>query len=681
MADLPKPRRHADDHEPAGTPSDMDHIGSTAGGPAVTLINTPEAINAINQRIFETSLDLILVVDSKGNFIRVSPSAATMVGYDPSELIGRNGGDFVYPEDLERIRNEMRIARRTGEARNFECRYRHRDGRMLTLWWTGTWSESEQQHFFIARDITERQALDRSIRERTAELGRANRQLNAIIEAAPLSIYMLSPAGKVVLWTASAERLFGYTAEEAVGGPPPYLDENEIAAWRPAFARTVAAESSGFNETQRRRRDGTIIDVSVTWAPVHDEDGTLLGVMYAIADITERRKLESQLRQAQRMEAIGQLTGGMAHDFNNLLAIIIANLDLLRGDNVPDVGADELIGEAIDAALRGADLTRRLLAFARRQQLLPERIVVNDLVMTVVTLLARTLGESVPITVNLADDLWPITADPAQLESALVNLATNARDAMPRGGQVTIATENRVLDEEYAAAHSEVAAGDYVMIEISDTGSGIPPEVLDRIFEPFFTTKEQGRGTGLGLSMVFGFIKQSRGHVSVYSEVGSGTTFRLYLPRHIGAAASLAQPRAARTVAGGGETILLVEDNDAIRRIVLRQLTQLGYRVLEAPAASAALKVLEGESVDLLFTDVVMPGGMDGVELAHIAIGRWPALKVLLTSGFPEIRVGNGNGDGDGDLMTGLRLLTKPYRREELARALRESLGRDQSGE
>jgi PAS domain S-box-containing protein len=654
------------------------HTISDGTRPVVALasvaVSSLAAINAINQRIFDTSLDLILVVDRQGTFLRVSPSATTILGHDPSELIGRSAREILYPPDLENARNEMRLSRRGRAARNFECRCVHKAGRVVTMWWTGVWSGPEQQHFFIGRDVTERQAVDQRIREHAAEVGRTNRRLNAIIEAAPLSIFMLDPAGNVLLWTASAERLFGYTAAEAVGGPPPYLDANELAVWRGAFARTVAAASSGFNEARRRGRDGTIIDVSVTWAPVNDEDGTLLGIMYAIADVTERRKLESHLRQAQRMEAIGQLTGGMAHDFNNLLSIMVANIELAQDVAGGIAELQELLGDALGAALRGADLTRRLLAFARRQELQPQRIEVNALVENAVTLLARTLGERIPIKTNLGTDIWPVSVDPVQLESALVNLATNARDAMPRGGELTIATGNRVLDAEYAAGRSELTAGDYVLIEVSDTGSGIPPEVLERVFEPFFTTKEPGRGTGLGLSMVFGFIKQSRGHISVYSEIGKGTTFRLYLPRDMAGAVAIDAGRAAPAAAGGEEAILVVEDNEGIRRVVKRQLTALGYRVLETDDAAAALEILVAERIALLFTDVVMPGSMDGVELAQTAMARWPELKVILTSGFPETRL-----NGDGDPLAGLRLLTKPYRRDDLARAVRDILDQGKS--
>jgi len=388
------------------------------------------------------------------------------------------------------------------------------------------------------------------------------------------------------------------------------------------------------------------------------------------AEIAARRKTQEQLVQAQKMEAVGNLTGGMAHDFNNLLGVIIGNLDLLPERQMGDAEAQEITREALDAALRGADLKRRLLAFARRQPLQPERTEVNRLVAGITNLLKRTLGENVEITLKLDENLWPITVDPAQLAASLTNLATNARDAMPNGGQLTIVTSNRHLDEDYASQHPDVLPGDYGMIEVTDSGTGIPPDSVSHIFEPFYTTKEQGKGTGLGLSMVFGFMKQSGGHINVYSEVGIGTTFRLYLPRvnvESGVAAAVSSEPLAR---GGGETVLAVEDNANMRRIVVRQLTELGYRVLEAENVPEAIRVLESERVDLLLTDVVMPGGGSGYELARAAQSRWPRMKVVLTSGFPDLKI-NGNGNAPD-----IRLLSKPYRREDLARVIVDALER-----
>jgi CheY-like chemotaxis protein len=372
------------------------------------------------------------------------------------------------------------------------------------------------------------------------------------------------------------------------------------------------------------------------------------------------------------MEAIGSLTGGMAHDFNNVLGVIIGNIDLLRDLRKDDPDADELSREALGAAFRGADLTRRLLAFARQQPLRPQRVEVNELVSGITWLLRRTLGEDIEISLDLSPDVWPIVIDPAQLESSLTNLATNARDAMPDGGRLMVVTRNRTLDADYAAQHAEVTPGGYVLIEVSDTGIGMTQQVINRIFEPFFTTKSRDKGTGLGLSMVFGFIKQSGGHIAVYSEPRMGTTFRLFLPRMVEDVSAVEASSALYLLHGKGETVLVVEDNAALRRVVTRQLGELGYRVLEAENAAAGLRLMERENIDLLLTDVVMPGGTNGRELARRARQRWPRIKVVFTSGFSDTRL---NGDA-GPLAACTPLLSKPYRKEELASAAREALDR-----
>jgi signal transduction histidine kinase len=378
---------------------------------------------------------------------------------------------------------------------------------------------------------------------------------------------------------------------------------------------------------------------------------------------------EEKLLQSQKMEAVGQLTGGLAHDFNNLLLVVIGNLDQLLDSKKDDAAVQELARQALEAAQRGADLTRSLLAFARRQPLRPQRVAINDLVGGIARLLARTLGERVEVALELTSDIWPIVADPAQLEAALTNLATNARDAMPRGGRLTIVTANRHLDDDYTSQHADVTAGDYAMIEVSDTGTGMSPEIVAQIFDPFFTTKGRGEGTGLGLSMVFGFIKQSGGHINVYSEPGVGTTFRLYLPRDRRATEPDQRPPAATSATGGGETILVVEDNPTLRRVLVLQLTTLGYRVREAENANAALAVLEsGEPIDLMFADVIMPGKLDGYDLARIVRERWPSSRIVFTSGFPGSKPAR-------DIAPDIPLLTKPYRRDDLARTLRDALG------
>jgi PAS domain S-box-containing protein len=376
---------------------------------------------------------------------------------------------------------------------------------------------------------------------------------------------------------------------------------------------------------------------------------------------------ERQLRQAQKMQAIGTLTGGLAHDFNNLLGAIVGNLELLRDLVGHDPQASELSRDALQAALRGGELTRSLLAFARRQPLRPQNIDANELIGNLSKLLRRVLGEQIEFHLSLSAHLPPVKVDPAQLEAAITNLATNARDAMPNGGRLTIATRTTLLDRHNVPTGLEARPGEYVVIEVSDTGTGIPPDVMDHIFEPFFTTKTEGHGSGLGLSMVFGFISQSGGHVSAYSEPGLGTTLRLYLPRGDESRRTALDEVVGTITPGGGETILVVEDNDLMRNVVAKQIQSLGYRVIEASSADAALTFLADiPQIDLLFTDVVMPGTMDGLGLANQAASLRPDVRILLTSGFPDTRFTDGIQD--------YRLLSKPYRKEELAQALRETL-------
>jgi PAS domain S-box-containing protein len=498
-------------------------------------------------------------------------------------------------------------------------------------------------------------------------------RFRSIFDAVSDGIFILDAASATFIEVNKPGCLMlGYTAEELVGKDVQALSSEVAPYTRPGIVEWIQkAGATGQPQRfdwQSKSKDGRLFPVQISM-----RFGSIGGdevVLAIVRDLTEREVMEAQLRQAQKMEAIGQLTGGMAHDFNNLLSIIIGNLDFLAEELPARPELEEPVKEALDAALQGADLTKRLLAFARLQPLQPQRIDVNELVLRMSKLLRRTLVGNIEITLDRDDGVWPVVADPAQLEASLVNIVNNARDAMPRGGVLSISTTNRSLDEDYVAAHPGLSPGDYAMIEISDSGTGIPPEILGRIFEPFFTTKEQGKGTGLGLSMVFGFMKQSGGHINVYSEVGVGTTFRLYLPRAAEAAAAAARSYAVTPLERGGhETILAVEDNGGLLRILAGQLKELGYRLLEAEDGPSALRILEAEPVDLLFTDIVMPGGISGYDLARTAFSRWPAMKVVLTSGFPEVKL-NGNGGPP----VNLRLLVKPYRKADLARILREVL-------
>ncbi|HXZ01948.1 MAG TPA: ATP-binding protein [Stellaceae bacterium] len=479
-----------------------------------------------------------------------------------------------------------------------------------------------------------------------------------------------------------------------------------VAAQKYAAPRPITA-GGGFEERYWRALN----------APVLDGNGELLWIIHQVEDVTELmslradlaerdallesqqnmmeqlraaqhalarhtdeltiRRNENEQRAAQRAAAekttaMSTLAGGLAQDFNSLLGVVIGNLDLLRqraAGEAGEAGAPDLLAEAMAAALRGTELAQQLLAFAQRRKLQPALLDVNELVSELAGRLGRELGDGIEISLDLASELWPVMMDRAQLEGSLAGIVANAREAMSAGGRLIIGTRNVHLDADYVGEHPEMKAGDYAIIEVSDTGSGMPQEVVSRIFEPFFTTKEPGRGSGLGLSMAQGFLAQSGGHIEVASELGIGTTIRLYLPRLAAGAKKSEVISVASAAKGGRETVLVVEDDAAMRRIVRRQLYELGYQVLEAEHATTALRLLETERVDLLFTDIVTPGSIDGMALARTAAARWPALRILLTSGFPQTRL------DEREQINGFRFLAKPYRRDDLARVLREMLG------
>lgn len=475
-------------------------------------------------------------------------------------------------------------------------------------------------------------------------------------------------------WSEGFETLSGYRRDEV---------EPTITSWSQRIhpddqARVLAGIHQAIDGTadtwsdsyRFRRRDGSHAHVVDRGYMIRAANGHALRMVGGMTDVSERQRLEEQLRQSQRLESIGQLTGGVAHDFNNLLTVIIGNAELLHEQLAGDRHAAGLAGMVLDAGQRGAELTRRLLAFARRQALEPRVVDLNRLMTDMDLLLRRTLGEQLRFESIHAVDLWPALVDPAQLESALLNLCINARDAMPHGGRLTVETCNVQLEQDCVDQQVAVAAGHYVLVSVSDTGIGIAHDQLQRVFEPFYTTKPMGKGTGLGLAMVYGFVKQSGGSVSIRSEPGAGTTVKLYLPRAVDADADATHvPAAESAPAGGSETILMVEDDAAVAQYTRGQLISLGYTVLSTRDAAEALELLRGDDViDLLFTDVVMPG-MGGRELALEATRLRPAIKVLYTSGYTDEAIVH-----HGQLDQGVHLLGKPYRRADLARRIRETL-------
>jgi PAS domain S-box-containing protein len=866
------------------------------------------------RRIFDTSPDLILVADSKGNFVRVSPSSEAMLGYTAEEMVDHSASDFIFPDDLEPTRAEMRSARRGHVMRNFQTRYVSKDGCVIALDWSGVWSEPTRQYFFVGRDMTEQKSAEEKVREQKALLdtalnnmhhallmfdkdnravvinktytdmyrlspetvkpgctmrelltqriasstwvgdideyienrivdkvfnipdGRSIRVVNrmmanggwvsthedvtqqrkadatikeyaereqlfiAAVESANDAIVTKTLDGVITGWNQAAEALFGYTADETIGKPIDIIVPSEL---RDDVSDILGKIKNGskvdHQETVRIHKNGRRIDVSLSVSSIRSQTGAIIGAAKVARDITAKRKAElalreseqmaqeiitgsldgftqvneageltewnpraeeifgwsrqealgrpitdlflpaeysprfremkerllageggtnvgvrseyeavrkdgrrikvevaitalrwksglvfngfirdltekiaaeEQLRQAQKMESVGQLTGGIAHDFNNMLTVITGTIDIL-GNAVADkphlAAITKLISEAAD---RGAELTGHLLAFARKQPLQPRDTDINTLIFESANLLRPALGENIEISLQLDKSAWPALVDPSQLTTALLNLAVNARDAMPEGGKLTLETSNVILDQSYADGNAEVQPGNYVLVAISDTGDGIPEGIRAKVFEPFFTTKGVGKGTGLGLSMVFGFVKQTGGHIKVYSEEGHGTTFKLYLPRAAALPQQIAETLRDIQIEGGSETILVVEDDLLVRTSVITQLQSLGYKTLSAINGSEALAIADrGEAFDLLFTDVIMPGQMNGRLLAEEMSKRRSPLKVLFTSGYTENAIIH-----HGRLDVGVLLLAKPYRKQDLARMIRNAL-------
>ncbi len=484
-------------------------------------------------------------------------------------------------------------------------------------------------------------------------------------------------------WESDADHVFTYISDQitafGIDRPAPVpgqrrtdvaIDlETEPEKWRDHMATLERHEPFRNFEYKRPDSSGRICHLSVNGQPIFDAEGRFIGYRGTARDITEQREAEERLRQSQKMDAIGQLTGGIAHDFNNLLTIIIGNADALT-EQLPDESQRRLAALIGTAGERGADLTRHLLAFSRRQALRPRLVDVNVLLANMDQLLRRALGEEIEIELVRAAGLWRTFIDPSQLESAILNLAINGRDAMAQGGKLTIETGNAYVDQNYADSRGDVRPGQYVMVAVADTGTGMTPEVIARAFEPFFTTKALGKGTGLGLSMVYGFVKQSGGHVNIYSELGHGSIVRLYLPRGTGTEQEALAPEEAKVAATGTETILLVEDEELVRSHVGAQLARLGYTVIAVPDGPSALAELnENKHIDLLFTDVVMPGGMNGRQVAEEVKRLRPGIKVLFTSGYTENVVVH-----HGRLDPGVQLLNKPYRMADMARKIRAVL-------
>jgi len=619
----------------------------------------------------------IFMLDPEGYVSSWNPGAERIKGYTAEEIIGEHFSRFYTPEDRDAGLPEHVLKQAAKEGRFVAEGWRVRkDG---SHFWAAVVVDPIRQgdklvgFAKVTRDMTESREANLAALE-------SERRFRLLVQGViDYAIYMLDPQGHITNWNTGAQHIKGYTADEIIGAHfSRFYTPEDVEARVPWKALETAEREGRFTaEGWRRRKDGTRFWASVVLDAIRDEHGVLIGFAKVTRDLPERRAAQLELErsqqalfQAQKMEAVGQLTGGLAHDFNNMLTGIVGSLDLMK-QRLAQGRINELeryITAAQGAASRAATLTHRLLAFSRQQTLEPKAIDANRLVSNMEELVRRTVGPSIEIETVLAAGLWPCFCDPNQLENAILNLCINARDAMPDGGRVTIETANTWVDHG-AAIERDMPRGQYVAICVTDTGTGMPPEVAARAFDPFFTTKPAGKGTGLGLSMIYGFAKQSNGQVRIYSEIGQGTTVKIYLPRHHGKPleSSEVEDRNQLPRAEAGETVLVVDDEPTVRMLVGDTLADLGYQAIEAADAASGLRVLQSDvKIDLLITDFGLPGGMNGKQMADAARVRRPDLNVLFITGYAE-----NAAISNGRLEPGMHVLSKPFPMDKLAARIR----------
>lgn len=616
--------------------------------------------------ISENAADMIAVVDMDGKRIFNSVSYQKVLGYSQEELQASSGFEQIHPEDRERVKNAAAEARRTGVGKTLEYRLRHKNGAWLVLESTSSVIQDAdgkpEKLIIVNRDVTERKRAEETLR-------RLETGFRSVVEDAPYGIYRANTAGRFLQVNPALQKMLGYdSTEELLGKDLPSEIFGHSEEYQRLTELLTRTEEIKDLEMEWKRKDATPITVRCSGRRVNDENGALAYFEAFAEDVTEKRILERQLRMAQKMEAIGRLSGGIAHDFNNLLGVIIGYSRVLKrelGANNPQA---EHALEIEKAGQRAASLTKQLLAFSRQQVLSPAVLNLNTLAADMEKMLPQLLGEDIEVSLLLDPELGNVKADQSQIEQVIMNLAVNARDAMPMGGKLKIETSNVELDQTYVRSHPGSKLGSFVLLAVTDSGTGMDPATLTHIFEPFFTTKELGKGTGLGLATVYGIVKQSNGYIGLESIVGKGTSFQIYLPRHAGQPViddlKIDSPENLR----GTETILLVEDSEPLRKLAKTFLESRGFRVLSAESGEDALQVAArfGGAFDLLLTDVVMPG-INGRILAENLLLRQPGMKILYMSGYTDSFIA-----GHGVLDPGIHLLHKPFIEEVLIRKVRE---------
>ena len=643
-----------------------------------------------NGKVYEVLLANLPVMlhcmDGSGRITSVNKHWAQSIGYSQAEIEGKLFNELLSPDSRARLVHDVYPGYvQSGTCRNELVTIARRDGSTAQVLLSMTAYRGDKGR--IERSVC---LLDEPISVNVEQPVTVvdDRRFKGAFESAVHAMALISPMGPVSIANAAFWEFTGRAPRADQSFEDTLHDDDRM----PFLNRMSDLIKGGLvsirQELRYPRPDGSVMHGETTIGLVRSAEGEIEHLIVQIVDMTGKQEAEKSLQHAQKMEAIGQLTGGLAHDFNNLLTVIIGNLELLEG-KLPDDRSTKRLSEAISAGRKGADLTRQMLAFARKQVLEPREVLINDLVNGIAPLVARSIGEQVQIKVDVMAGEPKAVIDNSQLESAILNLAINARDAMPKGGLLTIESQPVYLDENYAANHPEVTPGHYVLVAVSDTGAGMSPELLEKVFQPFFTTKEQGKGSGLGLSMVYGFIKQSGGHINIYSEVGHGTAVKMYLPRKfapgeiipevLGVAPEQVAPAvnddipvaAAEDMAPRRTKILVVEDQEAVRAVACGFLEDFGYDVIEAEDGLQALaKLQENPGIDLMFSDVVMPGGLNGFDLAQAARGIRPDLKVVHTSGYPK---GAMVHQEEPRFREGF-IIMKPYRREDLQKIIRDAL-------
>jgi len=620
--------------------------------------------------ISENAADMIAVVDLDGRRIFNSLSYQKILGYSPEELQESSGFEQIHPEDRELVKNAAKEARQTGSGTILEYRFRHKNGDWMVLESVASVIRNEkgepEKLVIVNRDITERKKAQEA-------LSRSEASFRSLVEGAPHGIYRATMTGQFLEVNPALQRMLGYeSAQELFKADLATQIFRHTADFQRMNELLAESKVMKDSEMEWKRPNGEPIVVRCSGHRVDGKDGGPGYFEVFAEDVTEKRTLERQLRMAQKMEAIGRLSGGIAHDFNNLLGVIIGYSGVLKKSLDKSQPNYEYATEIEKAGQRAASLTRQLLAFSRQQVLTPSVLSLNSLVSDMEKMLPRLLGEDINVSLSLDSELGNVKADQSQIEQVIMNLAVNARDAMPSGGDLHIQTANIEMDNAFTRDHPGSKAGSYVMLAIADSGTGMSPETIAHIFEPFFTTKGVGEGTGLGLATVYGVVKQSNGYIWVDSAPGKGSTFQIYLPRNLDTEqVSAAKPEVqSRERPKGSEMILLVEDAEPLRKLAQAFLESNGFRVLSAPSGEAALEIAARHSglFDLLLTDVVMPG-MNGRVLAEQLSMRQPGLKVLFMSGYTDSFIA-----GHGVLQKGTNLLHKPFTEEVFISKVREVL-------